>query len=202
MIALVVTLACLPLLVIDLLGGHGGGTSDASVVSTDVPEPSLVVAVDPSQAPTSSTSTTESTVPPSSESTTVTTAAPKTTATTSAPRAAAKATTTTTAAPAPVPVAPAPPPATGPTPTSWEASFLACVRQRESHGDYTAVDPSGTFMGAYQIYQGGWDAVARSIGRGDLVGVRPNHASPADQDTIALAMLRQYGTSPWGGACG
>ena len=87
-------------------------------------------------------------------------------------------------------------------PTASEASFLACVRQRESHGDYTAVDPSGTFMGAYQIYQGGWDAVARSIGRTDLVGVKPNRAAPADQDTIALAMLRQYGRAPWGGACG
>ena len=57
-------------------------------------------------------------------------------------------------------------------------------------------------MGAYQIYQGGWDAVAGSIGRSDLVGRKPNTAAPADQDTIALAMLRQYGRSPWGGACG
>ena len=72
------------------------------------------------------------------------------------------------------------------------------MRQRESHGDYTAVDPSGTFMGAYQIYQGGWDAVARSIGRSDLVGVRPNRAAPADQDAIALAMLRQYGRAALG----
>ncbi len=103
---------------------------------------------------------------------------------------------------APAPAPPPPPAASGPSPTSWEASFLACMRQRESHGDYSVTDPTGTFMGAYQIYQGGWDAVARSIGRTDLVGVKPNHASPADQDTIALAMLRQYGTSPWGGSCG
>ena len=69
-------------------------------------------------------------------------------------------------------------------------------------GVVTAVDPSGQFMGAYQIYQGGWDAVARSMGRTDLVGRRPNTASPADQDAVALAMLRMYGRSPWGGACG
>jgi hypothetical protein len=119
--------------------------------------------------------------------------------TTAAPKA-PKAVTTTTAKPAP---APAPPPSTGAfNPTASEASFLACVRHRESRGVYTAVDPTGQFMGAYQIYQGGWDAVARSIGRTDLVGVRPHHASPSDQDTIALAMLRQYGTKPWGGACG
>ena len=103
-----------------------------------------------------------------------------------------QATTTTTA---PKVAAPAPPPA-GPVPSGSEASFLACVRQRESHGDYTAVDPSGTFMGAYQIYQGGWDAVARSIGRSDPSGVRPNRA--ADQDTIVLAMLRQTRAGPPG----
>jgi hypothetical protein len=79
---------------------------------------------------------------------------------------------------------------------------MACVRWRESRNTYTAVDPTGRFMGAYQIYQGGWDAVARSIGRSDLVGVRPHTAAPADQDTIAINMLRQYGTSPWGGTCG
>jgi hypothetical protein len=79
---------------------------------------------------------------------------------------------------------------------------MACVRWRESRNTYTAVDPSGTYMGAYQIYQGGWDTIARSIGRSDLVGVRPNTASPADQDAVAIAMLRQYGTSPWGGTCG
>ncbi len=195
--ALVVTLAVLPILVLELMGGSGGKSSDTEVATPDVPQPSLVVAVDPSAVTT--TVSTEVTVENTSTtaaavSSTPTTKAPTTT--TAAPKVAAKApTTTTTAAPAP---APAPP---GLTPSPSEASFLACVRQRESHGDYTAVDPSGTYMGAYQIYQGGWDAVARSIGRSDLVGVKPNRAAPADQDTIALAMLRQYGKSPWGGAC-
>lgn len=206
MIALVVTVACLPLLLLDLMGGHGGASSDVSAVSTDVSEPSLVVAVSPSEASTT-TSTTAAPVPDTAP---VTTEAPSTTVkapvstTTTAPKkvaaapAAPKATTTTTAAPQ---VAlPAPP--AGPVPTTSEAAFLACVRQRESHGDYTVVDPSGTYMGAYQIYQGGWDAVARSMGRTDLVGVRPNTASPADQDAVALQMLRMYGRSPWGGACG
>jgi hypothetical protein len=208
-VALVVTVACLPLLVLDLLGGHdAGGTSEAAVVTTGVPEPSLVAAVTPSEPATTSTeveATTSTTVPPSSPattgattSTTVPKATSRATTVTAAPRAT---TTTTTAPPAPVTyVAPAPAP--GLTPTGSESSFLSCVRHRESRGVYTAVDPSGQFMGAYQIYQGGWDAVARSIGRADLVGVRPNTASPADQDTIALAMLRQYGTSPWGGSCG
>jgi hypothetical protein len=197
-VALVVTLAVLPILVLELMGGSGGKSSDTEVATPDVPQPSLVVAVDPTEvtttvsteAPADTTVTTAAVA-----STTPTTKAPTTT--TAAPKVAAKAPTTTTTAPA-APPAPAPP---GLTPSPSEASFLACVRQRESHGDYTAVDPSGTFMGAYQIYQGGWDSVARSIGRADLVGVRPNRAAPADQDTVALAMLRQYGKSPWGGAC-
>jgi hypothetical protein len=201
-IALVVTLACLPLLVLDLMGGHSGASSEVSAVSTDVPEPSLVAAVSPSEA--SSSSSTSTTAAPTTEvpATTATTSAavtPKATTPTTAPKVAPKATTTTTAAPKVA--APAPPPA-GPVPTASESTFLACVRQRESHGDYSVVDPTGTYMGAYQIYQGGWDAVARSLGRTDLVGVRPNTASPADQDAIALQMLRMYGRSPWGGACG
>lgn len=192
--ALVVTLAVLPILVLELMGGSGGKSSDTEVATPEVPQPSLVVAVDPSEVTTTvSTEAVAEATPTTQAAATSTTKAPVTT--TTAPKVAAKAPTTTTAAPAPAP----PPP--GLTPTASEANFLACVRQRESHGDYTAVDPSGTFMGAYQIYQGGWDAVARSIGRTDLVGVKPNRAAPADQDTIALAMLRQYGKTPWGGAC-
>lgn len=201
MIALVVTVACLPLLVLDVMGGHGGGAREATAVDTEVPEPSLVVAVGPSDAPPSTApSTTVATAPATTDATTATTAPTKKTTTTTAPAPAgiAKATPPTTSAPR---VA-TPAPVTGPSPTSSESSFLACVRQRESHGDYTAVDPSGTYMGAYQIYQGGWDTIARGMGRSDLVGVKPNHASPADQDAVALQMLRLYGRSPWGGACG
>lgn len=191
--ALVVTLAVLPILVLELMGGSGAKSSDTEVATPDVPQPSLVVAVDPSEVTTTVSTAAPVVTTPTTVAPTTTTKAPTTTA---APKVAAKApVTTTTAAPAPAP-APA-----GLTPTPSEAAFLACVRQRESRGDYTAVDPSGTFMGAYQIYQGGWDAVARSIGRTDLVGVKPNRAAPADQDTIALAMLRQYGKTPWGGAC-
>jgi hypothetical protein len=195
-VALVVTLLVLPLLVLDLMGGGGDNASDTEVATPDVPQPSLVVAVDPSEVPT--TVTTEApvvTTPPTTAAAVTTTTKAPTTTTTAPAR--PKATTTT------APPAPAPPPASSAfNPTASEASFLACVRFRESRGIYTAVDPTGQFMGAYQIYQGGWDAVARSIGRGDLVGVRPHTAAPIDQDIVALAMLRQYGTKPWGGYCG
>lgn len=81
------------------------------------------------------------------------------------------------------------------------SAFFDCIRWRESRGDYGVVDPTGTFMGAYQFYQGGWDSIAAKVGRTDLVGVKPNHASPADQDTIAYAAYRMLGSAPWGGAC-
>jgi hypothetical protein len=98
------------------------------------------------------------------------------------------------------------PPTTFPQVTVAEAppsndDFFACVRIRESRGDYTVSDPTGTFHGAYQIYQGGWDSVAGSMGRDDLVGVKPNMAAPSDQDSVAQAMFDQYGSKPWNGAC-
>ncbi|MBJ7306302.1 MAG: transglycosylase family protein [Acidimicrobiia bacterium] len=141
---------------------------------------------------------------PSTEDTTATTVAVTIPAVVAAP------VPSTTAAPvakvAPRAVAPtttAPRPATTVAPVvQSEAAFLACVRQRESRGNYSASDPSGTFLGAYQIYQGGWDSMASRIGRHDLVGVPPNQASPADQDTIAAALYRVSGSAPWGGICG
>lgn len=188
-VALVVTVACLPLLALDLLGSHSGSTTarETAQVSTAEPDPSLVVATNTTSS--SSTATTEpvtaTTAPPATvaPSTTVTTAAPVTT-TTAAP------TTTTT-----VYVPPPPPPA--PTMSGDAAAFFACVRQRESGGNYGAVDPSGTYRGAYQIYQGAWDTFAARIGRTDLIGVPPNLASPADQDAIALAMYQALGKAPW-----
>ena len=80
-------------------------------------------------------------------------------------------------------------------------AFFECVRWRESRGNYQAVNSTGTFMGAYQFYQGGWDTFAGRIGRHDLVGVAPNHALPADQDAVALGAYNELGAKPWNGAC-
>jgi hypothetical protein len=160
-----------------------------------VPESSLVVAVSPDEP------TTTTTVAPSSTTVAPTSSVKKPAATTSttAPRASQTVATTPPTTAAPVV---SPPPTAAGGAVGWEIEFMECVRWRESRNNYGAVDPSGQFMGAYQIYQGGWDAVARSIGRTDLVGVPPHRAAPADQDTVAINMLRQYGTSPWGGTCG
>jgi hypothetical protein len=80
--------------------------------------------------------------------------------------------------------------------------FLSCVRNRESGGNYGVYNSGGSgAAGAYQFLPGTWNSTAASSGRGDLVGVDPAQASPADQDTMAQALYAQQGAAPWGGGC-
>ncbi len=80
--------------------------------------------------------------------------------------------------------------------------FLACVRQRESGGNYGIYNEGGSgAAGAYQFLPGTWNSIAASSGRGDLVGVDPAQAAPADQDAMAQALYAQQGAAPWGGGC-
>jgi resuscitation-promoting factor RpfB len=58
------------------------------------------------------------------------------------------------------------------------------------------VSSGGRFRGAYQFNQATWDLVARQHFP-HLVGVDPAAASPADQDSVALALYRERGASPW-----
>jgi hypothetical protein len=79
-------------------------------------------------------------------------------------------------------------------------SFLNCVRNRESHGNYSAYNPSGA-SGAYQMMPGTAAAVARHAGRPDLAGRPVSSWSPADQDAMARALYAWQGSAPWGGGC-
>jgi len=127
-------------------------------------------------------------------------AATTTTAAASAPAASESTTTTTLAAP----VAPAPPPDYSGTPGTsphHDDPFLTCVRLRESGGNYSAVNPAGPYLGAYQFLQSTWNVTAAHAGRSDLVGVPANVASPYDQDEIAWALYQWQGKAPWGGSC-
>jgi peptidoglycan hydrolase CwlO-like protein len=106
-----------------------------------------------------------------------------------------------TAAPAP---APAPTRAPAPSGNSTDPAlnpFLQCVVQHESGGNYGAVSPSGTYMGAFQFSQPSWDEAAQAAGRPDLVGVPPNQASKADQDTMAVTLYSLDGQQPWVDGC-
>ena len=101
-------------------------------------------------------------------------------------------------------VASAPPPAASSSQPVDEAAFLACVRKRESGGDYTIHELTGASQaaGAYQFLPSTWNSIAAATGRTDLVGIDPAKASPADQDTMAQALYSQQGAAPWGGSCG
>ena len=87
-----------------------------------------------------------------------------------------------------LPVMPIP---AGPSPEKW-----AALRECESGGDYTIINRSGKYRGAYQFDRSTWNSVA---GRHDpsLVGVDPAAASPADQDALALALYIERGARPW-----
>jgi hypothetical protein len=78
--------------------------------------------------------------------------------------------------------------------------FLVCTRTRESSGDYTAVNLGG-YYGAYQFSQPTWDVTANHAGSPQLIGVRPDLASPWDQDQLAWVLHQWQGNGPWGGLC-
>ena len=120
-----------------------------------------------------------------------------TTSTTSTSTSTSTSTTTTTTTTIPEPVVVVQEPAQ----QQDHVVFFDCIRWRESRNNYSAVSESGTFMGAYQIYQQGWDKFAQLIGREDLVGVQPHAANPSDQDAVALVMYQKLGSKPWNGAC-
>ncbi len=76
-------------------------------------------------------------------------------------------------------------------------SFLQCVVQAESGGDYGAVSPNGLYMGAFQFSQPTWNTAAQAAGLPSLVGVPPNAASKPDQDAVAVALFALDGEQPW-----
>jgi hypothetical protein len=96
--------------------------------------------------------------------------------------------------------APAPPSGGGTSPHHNDP-FLACIRHRESRGNYGVVNPQGPWYGAYQFLASTWNVTARHAGRLDLVGVLPSDASAYDQDEMAWALYQWQGSGPWGGAC-
>jgi len=75
--------------------------------------------------------------------------------------------------------------------------FLSCVVQAESGGNYGVVSPNGQYMGAFQFSQSTWNSAAQAAGFALLVGVPPNLATRAEQDTVAVALFALDGQQPW-----
>jgi len=71
------------------------------------------------------------------------------------------------------------------------------LRECESGDNYSISSSNGLYHGAYQITQQTWDSVARSIGKSNFVGLKPNKVIPAGQDLIAKTLFEQRGSSPW-----
>ncbi len=87
-------------------------------------------------------------------------------------------------------------------------AFLTCTRSHESShtppafdNGYGAVNPSGTYFGAYQFDRRTWNSTAGVAGRTDLIGVNPATASVADQDLLAMTLFHERGAAPWMGRC-
>ena len=79
----------------------------------------------------------------------------------------------------------------GPSDIQWEA-----LRFCEATGDYAAVNPTGTYRGAYQFSRQTWDWIA-GLNFEHLVGVDPAAAAPADQDRMAQALYDLRGRGQW-----
>lgn len=75
-----------------------------------------------------------------------------------------------------------------------DSDGLEDLRECEATGSYTAVDPSGSYFGAYQFAPGTWDVVAEwltdQVGSEYLQwsGVRPDLAPPEIQDLFARTL--------------
>ena len=79
----------------------------------------------------------------------------------------------------------------GPSDIQWEA-----LRFCEATGNYSAVNPTGTYRGAYQFSRQTWDWIA-GLNFEHLVGVDPAAAVPADQDRMAQALYDLRGRGQW-----
>jgi len=114
------------------------------------------------------------------------------------------------ATPATIPVARVNAPITGTVSTSGSSGphypnlpdpvlnpFLVCVVQAESGGNYAIASPNGLYLGAFQFSQSTWNVAASAAGLGLLVGVHPNQATRAEQDTLAVALFALDGQRPW-----
>jgi hypothetical protein len=70
------------------------------------------------------------------------------------------------------------------------------VRNRESHGNYHAVNASSGAGGAFQFLPSTWAAAGFAAQFGVA---RAEYASPTQQDQAAIELYNRAGRSPWAG---
>jgi hypothetical protein len=87
------------------------------------------------------------------------------------------------------PAAPAPVASAGTVGTGGMSAFQACVIQRESGGNPSAVNPSSGAGGLYQFLPSTWAALGHS-------GL-PENASVAEQNQAFQQEYAQSGTAAW-----
>ena len=94
----------------------------------------------------------------------------------------------------PTTVAPATPAIPGgPTAEQWDD-----LRRCESTNNYQAVNPTGSYRGAYQFSRQTWDWIASIFDHvNHLEGVDPIEASPTDQDLMAQTLYDFRGPGQW-----
>jgi resuscitation-promoting factor RpfA len=71
-------------------------------------------------------------------------------------------------------------------------AVLSAIKQCESGGNYTAVNPSSGASGAYQFLTSTWQSLSASAGYATAAA-----APPAVQDAAALELYNEDGTAPW-----
>lgn len=86
--------------------------------------------------------------------------------------------------------------ATAPYNDVLQSDALHRLRVCESGDNYSAVNPSGTYRGAYQFDQRTWNGVAERHFSW-LVGIDPAAAAPWWQDAMARALWSERGRQPW-----
>lgn len=77
-------------------------------------------------------------------------------------------------------------------------AWLACVRNRESQGQYD-INTGNGYYGAYQYLGSTWNSAAVATGHPELADGRPDLHWPSEQDAVTLDYARMTGGSPWAG---
>jgi hypothetical protein len=71
-------------------------------------------------------------------------------------------------------------------------AVLSAIKQCESGGNYTAVNPTSGASGAYQFLTSTWQSLSASAGYATAAA-----APAAVQDAAALELYNEEGTTPW-----